>query len=99
MSAEWKSLDTQNKSLPKNPPEDEDLDDHSRNYWTDTVVRPKQVIYWSNFMTKRRRRRRRRRRHAFKAETASYLKHFAETDNQYDAKLYISIPFIIFEWK
>jgi len=28
----------------------------------ETIVRPKQVIYWPNFVTRRRRRRRRRRR-------------------------------------
>jgi len=29
-------------------------------YQTDTIVRPKQLIYWSDFVTRRRRRRRRR---------------------------------------
>jgi hypothetical protein len=24
-----------------------------RDYWTDTIVRPKQVIYWPNFVTRR----------------------------------------------
>jgi len=33
--------------------EDEDLDDHERDYWMDTVVRPKQVIYWPDFAIKR----------------------------------------------
>jgi hypothetical protein len=28
----------------------------------ETIVRPKQVIYWPNFVTRRRRRRRRRRK-------------------------------------
>jgi len=36
--------------------DDEDLDDHQRDYWTDTVVRPKQVNYWPNFVTRRRKR-------------------------------------------
>jgi hypothetical protein len=36
---------------------DEDLDDHQRDYWTDTVVRPKQVIYWAKFVSSNSRRR------------------------------------------
>jgi len=36
--------------------EDENLDDHYRDYWMDKIVRPKQVIYWTNFVTRRRRR-------------------------------------------
>jgi hypothetical protein len=31
-----------------------DLDHHERDYWMDTVVRLKQVIYWPNFMMIRR---------------------------------------------
>jgi hypothetical protein len=27
-----------------------------RNYWTDTIVRPKQVLHWCNFVTRRGRR-------------------------------------------
>jgi hypothetical protein len=30
-----------------------------KNYWMDTIARPKQAIYWPNFVTRRRRRRRR----------------------------------------
>jgi hypothetical protein len=37
------------------------MDDCYRDQWTDTAVRPKQVIYWPNLATRRRRRRRRRR--------------------------------------
>jgi hypothetical protein len=33
-----------------------------RDHWMDTMVRPKQVIYWPNFVTRRRGGRRRRRR-------------------------------------
>jgi len=38
-------------------------------------MRPKQVIYWVNFVTRRRRRRRRRRR---EAETGHSLAYFRE---------------------
>jgi hypothetical protein len=40
---------------------EDDQNDHERDYKKDTIVRPKQVIYARNFMTRRRRRRRRRR--------------------------------------
>jgi len=36
--------------------EEEDLDDYLRDYCSDTVVRPKQVIYWPNVMTRSRKR-------------------------------------------
>jgi hypothetical protein len=49
----WKTLDTQNNSLIIDLWEDEDLDDHERDHWMDTVVRQKQVIYWPNFVTRR----------------------------------------------
>jgi hypothetical protein len=32
----------------------EDLDDRKRDYQTDTVMRPKHVIYWPYFVTRRR---------------------------------------------
>jgi len=48
-------LDTQNNSLTIDLSEEEDLDDRLRDYWTDTIVRPKQVIYWPNFVARRRR--------------------------------------------
>jgi hypothetical protein len=38
--------------------EKEELDDRYRDHWTDIIVRPRQVIYWPNFVTRRRRRRR-----------------------------------------
>jgi hypothetical protein len=50
----------QNNFLTNDLSEDEDLDDHLRDYETEKIVRPKQVIYWLNFVTRRRRRRRRR---------------------------------------
>jgi hypothetical protein len=31
----------------------DDLDNHEIYYWMDTILRPKQVIYWPNFVTKR----------------------------------------------
>jgi len=40
----WKTLDIQNSSLTIDLSED-DPNDRLRNYWTDTIVRPKQVIY------------------------------------------------------
>jgi len=33
---------------------EEDLSDHYRDYWTDTVLRQKHVIYWLNFVPTRR---------------------------------------------
>jgi hypothetical protein len=45
--------DTQN-ILTVDLSEDEDLDDHERNYWTDTVVRWKQGICWPDFVSIRR---------------------------------------------
>jgi hypothetical protein len=41
---EWKALETQNKSLAVDLPEDEDLQGRYKNYWTDILVRLKQVI-------------------------------------------------------
>jgi hypothetical protein len=48
-------LYTQNNSMTIDLSKD-DLDDHYRDYWADTFVRPKQVIYCPNFVTRRRRR-------------------------------------------
>jgi hypothetical protein len=45
MSAGWKTLDNQNNSFIVNLSEDEHLDDHERDYWTDTLMMPKQVMY------------------------------------------------------
>jgi hypothetical protein len=44
----WKALDTRSNSLTIDLSEDEELDE----YWTDKIVRPEQVIYWPNFVTK-----------------------------------------------
>jgi hypothetical protein len=57
MSAGRKTSDTQNNSLNIDLSEEEDLDDHERDYWADTIVRPEQVIYWSNLVAGRRLRR------------------------------------------
>jgi len=46
ISAGWKILYTQNNSLAVDLSKDEDLDDRYRDNWMDTVVRPKQLIYW-----------------------------------------------------
>jgi hypothetical protein len=40
--------------------EEDELDDHYRDNWTDTNTRQTQVMYWPYFVTRRRRRRRRR---------------------------------------
>jgi len=47
-----KALCTQNNSLSIDLSE-EDADDRYRDYLTDTIVRPKQVINWPNFVTRR----------------------------------------------
>jgi hypothetical protein len=45
MSAEWKTLDTQNNSLIIDlSEEEEELYDCYRDYWTDIIVRPKHVV-------------------------------------------------------
>jgi len=50
----WKTLGTQKNSFTIDLLEDEDLDDRSRENWTGTLVRPKQVIYWAEFVNRRR---------------------------------------------
>jgi hypothetical protein len=50
MSAEWKALDIQKNSLTIDLSEDEDLATIK-----ETIVRPKQVIYWPNFLARKRR--------------------------------------------
>jgi hypothetical protein len=47
MSTRWKPLDTENNSLTIDPLEDENLG-------VDGITRPKQVIYWTNFMSRSR---------------------------------------------
>jgi hypothetical protein len=45
-------LNAKKKSLTIDLPEEkEDLDDNYRDYWMVTILRPKQVIYFPNFMT------------------------------------------------
>jgi hypothetical protein len=53
MLAGWKMLVTQNNSLTLDLLK-EDLDNHSRDYYMDAVIRPKHVIYWPFFLTRRR---------------------------------------------
>jgi len=48
----WKTLDTQNNSLNTELLEDKDLDNHSRDCYTDTIMILKQMIYWLNFVTR-----------------------------------------------
>jgi len=61
MLAVCKTLDTPNNSLTIGLSEEEEcLDDHERDYYTDRIMRPKEVIYWPSFVSRRRRRRRRR---------------------------------------
>jgi hypothetical protein len=57
MLAVWKALDTQYNYLDYRPIGREDVDDHYKDYLTDTNVRPKQAIYWPNFVIRRRRKR------------------------------------------
>jgi hypothetical protein len=62
MSAGWKTLENKSSSLTLHLSEDEDLDDRYKDSWTGKTTRPRQIIYWYNFVSRRRRRRRRRRR-------------------------------------
>jgi hypothetical protein len=48
MLAGWETLDTPNNSLII-----ELSEDHQRDYYTDTFVRSKQVIYWPTFIAGR----------------------------------------------
>jgi hypothetical protein len=52
MLAGWKALGTQSISLTIDVLEDE-LDGHLKDCWMDTIVRLKQVSYWSNFVTEK----------------------------------------------
>jgi hypothetical protein len=55
-SAGWTTLNTKKQILIDLSKED-DLDGHERDYWTGVIVRPKQVISWTDFVIRRRRRR------------------------------------------
>jgi len=54
MPAGWKTLAIQNSSLNVDLSDDEHVDDRQRDYWKDTVMRPKKFIHWPNLMTRRR---------------------------------------------
>jgi hypothetical protein len=52
-------LNTQNNSFTTDLSEEEEeeeegLDDQRRDYYTVIIVRPKQVIYWTDFVTRKR---------------------------------------------
>jgi hypothetical protein len=64
ISVGWKTS-TQNNSFTIDLSEKDSLGNHYRDHYTDKIVKPRQVIYWPNFIiiiTIRRRRRRKRKR-------------------------------------
>jgi hypothetical protein len=49
--AGWKTLDIQSNSLAIDLSKEADVNNDYGDYWADQIVRPKQVIYWLNFVT------------------------------------------------
>jgi len=47
-----KALYTENNYVTLGLSKNKDLEDRLKDHWTDKLVRPKQIIFWSNFVTR-----------------------------------------------